>query len=252
MTDQTTFREGLLDPTRATPDGLEDPQGRSAGKRYDVYRNNVTHALISALQTAFPLVRKIIGPQSFDTLAPSYVRRHPPKSPLMMHYGADFPDFLRGVRQLAHLGYLPDCARLDLAMRASYHAADAPSFDLTAFQALPPDAMMNRRILLAPATMLLRSQWPLFDIWAFNMTPAAAKPQAIAQDVLVTRPQFDPAPFLLPQGGGVWIAALSNGETLGAACDLALAETPDFDLAAALALVLGNGAFCSKKGAQDV
>lgn len=92
---------------------------------------------------------------------------------------------------------------------------------------------------------LLRSDWPIHDIWRFNTQDGAPKPRAVAQDVLITRPEFDPDPQLLPQGGADWIAALQQGQSFGAAHDTALAADPGFDLGAVLALLLRGGAITS-------
>lgn len=242
---QDSFAAALLDAERPTPDGLRDAADRPAGTRFDVYRNNVAVSLIEAMLTAFPVITRLLGEENMRGLARIFLRAHPPESPLMMHYGAAFPEFLADSAQLSHLGYLPDVARLELALRRSYHAADAVPVDAGLLAALAPEALMTSTLSLAPAVELLRSRWPLFDIWRFNTQEDAPRPQAIAQDVLVTRPDFDPAPHLLPEGGAAWIAAAASGRTLSDAQDAALAANADFDLAPLLALLLQGGAITS-------
>jgi hypothetical protein len=197
------------------------------------------------MKVAFPSVRVLLGQQNFDTLAPLFVRAHPPASPLMMHYGADFPAFLEAFAPLTHLGYLSDVARLDLVMRASYHAADTPEFDAGVLQEAP-EVLALRRIALAPATMILRSRWPLHDLWQRAIQPNAPAPCASGQAIMITRPAFDPQVHLLPTGAATWLLALHD-RPLGASVDAATAAAPDFDFTAALGLALRAHAFCTPK-----
>lgn len=238
---QGIFRQAILDATQAVPEGLRDGTDAPAGKRFSVYRNNVVVSLTDALQVAFPLVYKLLGGATFARLAAIYVRDHPPSSPLMMHYGATLPAFLEHFAPLAHIGYLPDCARLDMALRASYHAADAPPLAPERLQT-DPAKLVEMTFALAPATRILRSQWPLYDIWRLNFEADPPKPRAVAQDVLITRPAFDPAPHLLPKGAATWLEHLGAGKNFGAAHEATLAAMPDFDLAQALTLALQTSA----------
>ena len=157
----------------------------------------------------------------------------------MMHYGAGFPDFLAGLEPLAHIGYLGDAARLELALRESYHAADAPVFDPARLQGLEHEALTEARFVLAPSVRLTRSKWPLAQIYRYTMMADQPKPQAVAEDVLITRPEFDPIPHALPTGGGAFVAALLEDARFGAALE---AAGEGFDLAATLGLLLQSGA----------
>ncbi len=238
---QSRFRDALLDAAMPVPEGLQDHRGNPAGARFSVYRNNVVVSLTEALATAFPLVRKLLGSATFEKLAGLYVRKHPPTTPMMMFYGAEFPDFLHAFEPLKHLGYLPDCSRLDLALRHSYHAADAKPLDPSILSKSETNGL-DLRLELAPAARVLQSVWPLYDIWRFNMQTEAPKPRAVSQDVLVARPVFDPVPFLLPDGAADLLARLDSGTPLGTAAEETLRQFPSFDLLETLNLTLSANA----------
>ncbi|MEW2913798.1 DNA-binding domain-containing protein [Leisingera sp. JC11] len=239
---QTEFTRAMMDAGQPVPDGLTDHLGRPAGRRFSVYRNNVAVSLSEAMNSAFPVISKLLGKQNMDGLAGIYLRQHPPSTPLMMFYGAHFPAFLEGMEQLRHLGYLGDVARLELALRRAYHAADAAPIAPEALGTLSPDQLMNTRLTLAPAVDVLCSSWPIHAIWRYNTEDGAPKPEAQAQDVLITRPEFDPIPQVLPPAGAHWIRALMGGATIGEALEQAAAADETFDLGATLALLLQGGA----------
>jgi len=239
--DQDGFHRALRDPLCPVPDGLTDGLARPAGRRFDVYRNNVASSLTRALHTAFPTLANLLGPDNMDGLAGLYLRAHPPETPLMMHYGAAMPDFVAAMDQLAHLPYLADIARLDLAMRRSYHAADAAPIDAATLAGLSPEALMSARMSLAPPVQLLRSAHPVHDIWAFAMA-GGPKPRPGAQDIIILRPDFDPAPHLLPPGAGALIEALAQGADLASAQARAETDHPGFDPGPAIALLLQGAA----------
>ncbi|MDW4550492.1 DNA-binding domain-containing protein [Defluviimonas sp. D31] len=238
---QSEFRAALLDPDRPTPEGVTGPAGRPAGRRFDVYRNNVTVSLTEALRQAFPVIRKLVGEEFFTAMAREHLRAHPPASPLMMFYGAAMPAFLETFPPVAHLGYLPDIARLELALRQSYHAADAAPVAAEALQVLSPDDFVAARLRLAPAVRALRSRWPIHAIWAANARDGAAPKQATPEDVVILRPNFDPEPLLLPAGAAPFVEALIAGRSVGEALDAA----GEFDLTSTLGLLIGGSAIVS-------
>lgn len=241
MTDQATFRSGLLTPSAPVPDGLTDAQDRPAGRRYGVYRNNVTVSLREALAEGFPSLVRLIGRENFDHVARAYLRGSPPDSPLMMQYGAGFPDFIAGLEQLRHLPYLPDVARIDVAMRQSYHAADSTGIDPAALQALDEDSLLAAIFTFAPSMILLRSDWPAGSVWRYTLR-GGEKPKATAEDTLILRAEYDPEPHVLGPGAANVLTALQAGEAFGTAIE---AGGDSFDLAALLNLLLSQNAITS-------
>jgi hypothetical protein len=233
------FRDAVLDAAQPCPAGLVAPGGRPAGARFDVYRNNVIVGLMDALEVAFPVLARIIGPGTFRNLARLHAAQHPPRSPLMMQYGADMPAFLDGFAPLAHLGYLPDVACLELALRAAYHAPDADAVSDERLRTLSPDRLMAARVTLAPSMRVIKSDWPVASIWAFNMVEDAEKPVMRAEEVLIARPGFDPSPHVLPTGGAAFLAALRDGSSMAEAC----ATVDEADLAVLFATCLSTGIF---------
>ncbi|NJM83797.1 MAG: DUF2063 domain-containing protein, partial [Tabrizicola sp.] len=183
-------------------------------ERFAVYRNNVATSLVSAMETAFPTVRRLVGDEFFAAMALAFVRAHPPTSPLLMFYGAAFPGFLARFPPVARLGYLPDIARLDQAMRESYHAADSRPMSEAEFARLLASDVEAARLRLAPSLRIIRSDWPIHAIWRATME-GGPHPAARPEDVVILRPDYDPLPQLLPMGGATFISGLLAGETIG-------------------------------------
>jgi hypothetical protein len=236
---QSAFTNALLNPALPTPDGLIDPDGRAAGKRFDVYRNNVVHSLIDAMGDAFPAIKKIVGEDFFDAMAGVYVRAYPPKTPMMMFYGQDFPAFLRGFEPAQSLPYLPDVARLELARRDSYHAADATPADAMVLTTLSPEALMETRFSFVPSAVLFQADTPANSIWHFNMVEQF-QITSTQEWILITRPEMDVIAHVLDAATYAFLSALQNNDTLAIAADAGLAIDPEFDLSAAIGLMMGT------------
>ncbi len=242
---QSQFRTAMLDASTDIPKGLLDAQGRDAGRRFNVYRNNVAVSLTDALETGFPVIAKLIGQENFRAIAGVFLRQHPPASPVMMFYGAEFPAFLRNFEPLQHLGYLGDVAKVEMALRHAYHAEDAQAIAPDALAQISPEDLPNIRMSIAPSVQVLSSPWPIYDLWAYNSIEGHPKPQAGAQDMLITRVEFDPLPHLLPSGSVEFIAALRGNATLSEATEQTTKTYADFDLGAVLGLLLTGNAITS-------
>ncbi len=239
------FASALTDPNQPTPSGIAGPNGKKALTRYNVYRNNVTVSLINALAAIYPAVRRITGPDFFRAMARSHIRETPPKSPLLFEYGRDFPDFIQRYEYASGMPWLADTAHIERAWLDAYHAADAPVLCPSTLAEVSADRLVDVRFAPHPATRIVRSGYPAVAIFSMNRVEGPVTPlqSSDAEDALVTRLELDVAVRLLPPGGAAFLTALIAGETLAAAANAAITESPYFDLQANIAGMLEAGVF---------
>ncbi|MGC8203252.1 DNA-binding domain-containing protein [Aliiroseovarius sp. PTFE2010] len=235
---QHEFTQALLDPDRPPPQGLHGPGGAPAGKRFDVYRNNVAVGLTDALSSAFPVVRKLVGDEFFVAMAGVYLRIHQPKSQMMKDYGDTFPIFLQRFAPVNHLAYLPDVARIERARTRAYHAADARPIAPQAIAEIPTERLMGARLTFAPAVRTLSFKHPALSIWRAN-AEGAPPPRPAPEDTLIARPGFDPTCHALPPKGAAFVRSLQDGASLNLAM---VAAGPGFDLTTTLSALIAGGA----------
>lgn len=241
---QADFAAALADPALPAPAGLTRQTALAQSRRFDVYRNNSMVSLIEALEAAFPAVRRLVGSDFFKAAAKTYIRRFPPRSPVLLLYGEGFGEFLDGFAPAAGVPYIGDVARLEWARLAAYHAADAEPLAIARLGAIPPELLSALRFRLHPSLHLLRSRWPVASLWAVTSggDPARAVDMKQGEAIAVVRPMLSVEVRVLPAGGHDFLAALAAGSCLGAAAEQALAAHADFDLAPHLQGLFALGA----------
>ena len=169
---QDAFARSLLAPeTRENPAFL-------------VYRNTVLKGCVDALQANFPAVTRLVGEEWFRAAAVDYARRFPPQAPMLVEYGAGFPDFLAHFEPAAQLSYLPAVARLDRFWVESHVAADEAPLRAQDLAGLAQDRLGG--ITLRPHAAA-RWAWfalPAYSIWSRNRSTA---PVAVDEPEVVWR-----------------------------------------------------------------
>lgn len=240
-----TFGAAALNARLPTPEGLVGPDGLPSEKRFAVYRNNVVVGLVKALQAAYPVIHRLVGDDFFRVMATYYVRRDPPASPLLMHYGESFPDFLAIFDPVAHLPYLPDVARLERARLQAFHAAEAGPLQAAALSRIAPSDFGAQVLTLHPSTHVLTSRFPARTIWQANLAPEPPPPidpMSGPEDTLILRPEAEVLALPLPPGGAAFVTALQKGKPVMVAALDGIAATPSFDMSGTLGLLFANRA----------
>ncbi len=240
---QDRFAGALLAPDAALPEAVRGRSGEAPVRRFNVYRNNVAVSLTDALEATFPAVLSLVGRTFFRTAGREFVHTSPPRSPVLIDYGAGFPDFLDTFAPAQSVPYLGDVARLEWAWNRAYHAREAAPAAIDVLGAIAPEKTGGTTFTFHPSARLLRSRFPVVSLWAANTERGRHEDVDLdrAEDALVVRPDADVVVRLLPAGGLDFIAALAQGATLAAAAEVAAGEVPGFDLSTHLGGLFESG-----------
>ena len=237
------FAATLDDPSGAPPAMTHGRMGAPDARRFAVYRNNVAVGLIGALEARYPVSRRIAGDNLFRAMARAFVRADKPRSPVMIAYGEDFPEFLAECEGVSPS--LPDVARLENAWVEAYHAQDATAATVADLAALSPDCLPDTRIAFHPAARLMRFATSAASVWAAAQScdQPAAPTEGPAEDALITRPDWDVRVRVLPPLAYDFALSLRERATLTEA--VAAVNDPAFDFGAHLVGLVESGAVAS-------
>jgi len=234
---QAEFAAALFDP--------EATAGLASQAAFSVYRNTVMKGCIDALEANFPCVARLVGSEWFRAAAALHVVANPPTDGRLLHYGADFPDFLARFEPTRDLPWLPDVARLDRCWTEAHVAADAQAVDTAWLAALAPDALGHAR--LSPHSAA-RWHWfcdaPVYSLWQRNRSGEGLDDDLPweGEGALLTRPTDAVDWCAASQADCAFLDSCAAGESLGSAAAAALAVQADVDLAGLLAKLLRAGA----------
>ena len=179
-------------------------------------------------------------------MAAVYLRQHPPRVRVLARLGDDFAAFVAGFPPASTVPYLADVARLEWARVQAWHAADASALLPAAVQAALAlgERAGDLQLLCSPGVSVLQSRYAVVSIWAAHQgdgEPAGIDPDA-AESALVLREHQQVLVMALAPGAAPFIAALLQGANLAAAAELGSDAAPDFDLAAAIGVLVQHGA----------
>ncbi len=238
---QAAIARAVLAPEAPVPRQIEAAGRAATTSRFDVYRNNVVLSLINALGARYPVVRRLLWDDAFHAVARLFVSASPPRSPVLLEYGQDFPDFIRHFGRAPSRDYVADIAELESARVCAYHAADAEAPARAVFAAIDPCQLAGMRIELHPSVTLLKSNFPFVTAWE-SQQPGNEEyiREWRPESALIARPRDDVGVWRLPEGGYEFLNALSEGSTMAHAIECATAASARFDLTGCLTLLIGS------------
>jgi putative DNA-binding protein len=228
-------------PGRFEPGALAPISGQLTTRRTDgAFVAEVAASPINALVVQYPVIHRLVGDESFRAMARQFVERGSSRSSSLLCHGETFPSFLRTLGETASSEYVADIAELEEA-RAKARRCAADAFPIKA-QAIS-SAWRKKRgevcVVLHPSVVLIASRFPIVTIWESNQLHGETGmiDRWRGECALVARPFVDVEVRCLPSGSCAFVSALAEGQTMAIAADAGKSATPDFDVAANLALL---------------
>ena len=232
---QSEFATALLDSNKDLLPLLAEPVSFDREQRFNIYRNNVQHSLIEALEASFPVLRQLVGAQAFTSLATRFIRRSPPHSPYLVEYGDRLSSFLQSCAELSEYPFLAEVAKLEFQLLRSTHAADEIAInDQLVALASDPDRLLASRFKFAAPTALMPLRYATATLWLAHQQSAtnlAGLDVDRSEWLLISRPNYRAELDLLDFDEFQFLAQLMSGATIAKALD---AVDDNFDLTGCL------------------
>jgi hypothetical protein len=210
----------------------------SAARRIEIYRHNVFSTQRGALADLYPITRRIVGAAFFDHLADAFIRVTPSPAGDLNQFGREWSAYLAAHKDVAELPYLPDVARLEWHWHGAFHAADAAAFDVARLASVPAEQHGALRFQCNPATVLMTSRFPLFNIWQVNQPDYAGEMtidwEVPGDHLVISREGVECTLRVVAPAEYAFLQALLAGEPLEAAADAGFAGDDEFDLQSTL------------------
>lgn len=245
---QRTMADALLQANEVVRLDCLRARSGPAARRLRVYRNNVRTTLTGALESGYPVVRRLLGAEYFRVLALRYVRDYPSRTGNLIDYGGEFPPFLETIAELRTLPYLPDVAHLERMMREVLFAAEPRRMNLEALAEVPRCRYEELRFAIHPGARLIASSYPALRIWQTNQPDHAGDPQVSLEEggdlLLVIRRDAEVEIERLSPGEFTLLYQLEQGRNMRYACESALAAEPALCITAALRSHIARHTIC--------
>lgn len=206
---------------------LSPPSQGTLERRWEIYTSGYIARLAEALENDFPATRRILGEAPFRSLTARYVSRCPPRSYDIGRAGDRLAQFLRQDPLTADLPFLPDLARFEWSLAEAFVARDVEPLEWSELATLDPETVADTVFHLRPATTLIRSCYPLLELWAVQELDDAdvsvtleARPSA----VLVRRHGLEVRRHVLAEDDAGFLEAAANGLRLAELTDSTTGE----------------------------
>jgi hypothetical protein len=195
-------------------------------------------AQINVLGTLFPVVRKLLGEESFAALASQFVGAGQAVS-AWPWLDEEFPRFLRAFGCGASIEYLADIAELEKARARATRFPGIPTLSPSRLSSALRHPMGTMRLDFHPSVSLVKSRFPIVTIWELKRADEdCALEHWGSERALIAGCFRGAAVWRLSPGGFAFLGALLGGATWAGAIEVASGGDHSFDVRVSRTLLI--------------
>ncbi len=184
------------------------------------YQANAAASALRSMQTAYPVIARLVGDDAFEHLAHDFWAQSPPTRGDLAQWGNELTGFITTIPALQTEPYLSDVAKVEWALHTAATAADHAA-DFATFSLLTEHDPAALTLQLAPGTTLVHSSYPVASILTAHLyaSPGFEEVgQKLRQNTpeiaLIWRQGLRPRVALCTVGEAAFIRHLLDGKSL--------------------------------------
>ena len=185
---QQELQRYLLGEESVISAAVVDAPPLPAQARLDIYRTAYRVRLTEALDEVYTVLHKILGDETFASMAELFIDANPSPHRSIRWYGGKLAGFLAGCAPFREQLILAEIAHFEWTLAAVFDAPDAAALTRTSLQNIDPDAWPSLRFSFHPSVRRVTFAWN---------TVAAWKAATDDRDPPAPQPLDEPQPWLL-------------------------------------------------------
>lgn len=160
---QESFQAYMLQENDAALSNVIDTAKVPASLRLNIYRDAYSLRLIDILAMDYPVLKKLIGKNIFETLALEYINTYPSHNFSIRVFGSRLSDFLANCQECQSVW--AELANFEWKLAAVQDAADAKKLTFQEISQISPEVWGGMQFIFHPSVQLEYFYYNVADIW---------------------------------------------------------------------------------------
>lgn len=177
-------------------------------ERLDIYAEAYFSRIYESMKDDFKATARLLGETSFQKLVADYLKKYPSNTSNIGEVGRSFSKFVSGYQDLRDSPFLTSVVELEWLAIESFYANNSGYLDSSRLAALTEEDWSEVRFKLAPSMRLLKTNWPLDQMW--NLRHDESEVDSVIIEFLNESQHF----ILMRDGGAVSFEKITAPEYL--------------------------------------